>query len=454
MALPSLNFFQPYQRAWINDDARTAIVEKSRRIGFTFAEAYRSVERRIKLGTDHYFASRDRDSAEEFLQDCKMFVQAAQYVAEDLGEQVIDNDRGLTAFVLRFKPATEGRKPPRIVALSSNPDVFRGKGGDVTLDEFAFHREPAKVLKAANASAKVLGHQLRIISTHNGQGSLFNKLITECREGKRKWSLHRVTLMDAIEQGFVERVKKLPAPDQAARDAFFEEIHGDVLNEDELNEEYLCQPSSDQSSLLSYDLIGRCEDDRQPLFDSITDLPREGDNSFSFGMDVGRKKDLSVLWGLKKMGDVYHTALLKEYAKMDYTSQEQQVDLLMGNPRVRRLCIDSTGIGAMLAERMHRKYGHRVEPVNFTMQVKADLAMPLLRLFQDKLLRVPAKPEVREDLHKVRRVVTMAGNIRFEAERDDAGHSDRFWALALAAHAAQSTRVPLPPPLARKPVGW
>jgi phage FluMu gp28-like protein len=80
--------------------------------------------------------------------------------------------------------------------------------------------------------------------------------------------------------------------------------------------------------------------------------------------------------------------------------------------------------------------------------------MPLLRLFQDRLVRVPADPDVREDLHKVRKVVTASNHVRLEADRDDkTGHADRFWALALACHAAEGAK-PLPAPLARKPIEW
>ena len=126
----------------------------------------------------------------------------------------------------------------------------------------------------------------------------------------------------------------------------------------------------------------------------------------------------------------------------------------MQNRAVRRLCIDSTGIGAMLAERLATRFGHRVEPVHFTAAVKSDLAMPLLRLFQDRLVRIPADPLVREDLHKVRKIVTTSNNVRLEADRDAGGHADRFWALALACHAALDTPRALPPSIARKPIGW
>jgi phage FluMu gp28-like protein len=80
--------------------------------------------------------------------------------------------------------------------------------------------------------------------------------------------------------------------------------------------------------------------------------------------------------------------------------------------------------------------------------------MPLVRLFEDKLVRVPADAAVREGLHKVRKIVTAAGNVRFDARHDEDGHADEFWALALAYHAADDLKLPMPRPLAFKPVGW
>ena len=39
-------------------------------------------------------------------------------------------------------------------------------------------------------------------------------------------------------------------------------------------------------------------------------------------------------------------------------------------------------------------------------------------------------------------MTTAAGNVRYLADRDDAGHADRFWALALALHAGSSASGP------------
>jgi phage FluMu gp28-like protein len=443
----SLDFFLPYQQQWITSTAPLAIGEKSRRIGWTYASSYRAVERRIQGKGNLYFSSADLTAAREFIDYCRTWVDLFQAVAKySEGEEVVDG-QSVTKLEITF---ASGK---RIVAGSSNPKFFRSKGGDADGDEFAFHADPRELFKAMHATALFWGHQLRLWSTHNGEGSYFAKMIQEAKAGRLKAELHKVTILDAVEQGIVEKIKKLKTRDDKARQEWLDELRSTCPDDDTWNEEYLCQPSSEQSSLLSYDLIRRCEDDTLPLHESIDQLPQRGVRLMA-GFDVGRKKDLSVLWVLQQVGDVYHTALVQEFAGMPYTQQEEHVDRLCRNSCLRRVCIDSTGIGAMLAERLHFRYGTRAEPVNFSAPVKAELAMPLRRLFEDRLVRVPARAEIRDDLHKVRKVTTAAGNIRFEADRDEAGHADRFWALALAAHAGETLREPLPASVARKPVGW
>jgi phage FluMu gp28-like protein len=103
---------------------------------------------------------------------------------------------------------------------------------------------------------------------------------------------------------------------------------------------------------------------------------------------------------------------------------------------VRRVCVDQSGIGMMLAEHLVQRYGEVVEPVQFTAALKERLA-PMVKLgFEERTLRIPDNREVRADINSVKRFVTPAGNIRFDAEHTDRGHADRFWALALVVNAA------------------
>ena len=103
-----------------------------------------------------------------------------------------------------------------------------------------------------------------------------------------------------------------------------------------------------------------------------------------------------------------------------------------------RGCLDATGIGQQMAERMQEQFGSRIEPVHFTLQVKQDLAVRARRLFEERRIRIPDYAPLRRDLSSVKRLITPAGNVRYDADRTDAGHADRFWALALALAAADS----------------
>jgi phage FluMu gp28-like protein len=449
-----LDYFLPYQIAWIKDETRTAIAEKSRRIGFTYAEAYRSVERRIRLGTDHIFASRTKETAGEFLEYCKMYARLFGAVVDDLGDQPLYKDSDLKGYTIRFAPKPGSGKPgARIIALSSNPDAFRGFGGDVTLDEFAFHKKQRLILKSANATAKLWGHNVRIISTHNGEGTLFNKLILEYRAGQRdplKWNVHRVTLQDAVDQGFVGKATGKDTPE--ARLEFIADIRGDCVDETEWSEEYCCIPNTDATAFLNYELIDAARVPNLKLVQDPADLTGE----IYSGYDVSRRHDLCVNWATEKVGDVYWTRMLRvlDGEERKFSTQLNLLDRLMRNRKVRRLCIDQTGMGEMLAETMIDRFHSRVEGVILTGPRKTALASPFKGLFEDKRIRIPDDDDLREDLHKTRKTVTAGGNVRLSAESDDAGHADRFWAGALMTESTDGSAQPLPPSRRNKPLGW
>jgi phage FluMu gp28-like protein len=107
-----------------------------------------------------------------------------------------------------------------------------------------------------------------------------------------------------------------------------------------------------------------------------------------------------------------------------------------GQPLIRRCAIDATGIGAMLAETLAREFGSRVEPVVFTAAVKEDLAFRTKRRMEARLSLVPDTREIRRAFSAVKKYITPAGNLRFDAARTEAGHADEFWAKALADLAA------------------
>jgi phage FluMu gp28-like protein len=90
-----------------------------------------------------------------------------------------------------------------------------------------------------------------------------------------------------------------------------------------------------------------------------------------------------------------------------------------------------------LAERLAERFGeHRVEGVTFTAALKSELAGGVRVLAERGRLRIPVDEAIVNDWHSIARVVSGAGNVRYDADRSAGGHGDRFWAAALGIHAA------------------
>lgn len=157
------------------------------------------------------------------------------------------------------------------------------------------------------------------------------------------------------------------------------------------------------------------------------------------GVDVGRKSDLTCIWVNAFEGGRHCCTRLITLKNTRFSDQEEILWRIVALPEVRRCCIDATGLGMQLAERAAERFGTwRVESVTFSPGVKEALAYPVKAAFEDKNVRIPFDRNLRADLRAIRKETTAAGNIRFSADRGENGHSDRFWALALAIHAASS----------------
>lgn len=428
--------FLPFQSKWILDKARIKLGEKSRQIGWTWATAYAKAERaaRKDARVDVWISSRDELQAKLFIQESKSWAGVLDMAARDLGEIVVDAKEKHTAYVLEF---ANGR---RIHSLSSNPDAQAGKVGDRVLDEFALHKDPRQLWSIAYPGI-TWGGNLEVFSTHRGSRNFFNFLIREILEGgnPKNISHHKVTLQDALDQGFLWKLQQmLPADaEQQAMDeaAYFDFVRSGCADEESFQQEYMCNPADDDSAFLEYDLIASAE------YGSGVDWAACEGGELYLGIDIGRKKDLTVAWLVEKLGDVFFTRKVVCLEKMRKGEQERVLWPMIA--MARRTCIDASGMGIGWTDDAQDQFGqYRVEGVTFTPAVKESLAYPLRGAFEDRKLRIPYDPKIRADLRQVTKSVTAAGNIRFTAERTPDGHSDRFWALALALHAGSTSGPP------------
>lgn len=447
--------FLPYQTRWILDKSRIKQMEKSRQIGISWADSYETVRSIIPAERVHdtWISSRDEGQAALYLQDCRGWAQTLQPGAKDLGEKVYEDEKGKS-----FKSFEMEFANNRVIhSLSSNPDAQAGKRGPRKLDEFALNPQQRKLYAIAYPGI-TWGGNLSMISTHRGNLTFFNELVREVKEkgNPKKISLHTVTLQNALDEGFLFKLQETLAkanPEDPILDMdeadYFNMVRSQCPDLESFLQEFCCVPADDKAAFLEWDLIASAEYSPQELWDKIDLSACIGD--LFIGVDVGRKNDLTVIWILERIGGYYFTRRVIELKGERFSAQEAVLWPLIAHRKVRRCCIDSTGLGMQLAERAQEKFGqYRVEAVTFTPAVKEELAYPVRSLMEDRALKIPEKKEIRSDLRGVKKETTASGNIRFTADTGPDGHSDRFWALALSVHAGKMPSLSTVPPIRTK----
>lgn len=510
----------PYQRRWIEDDAKLKLVVKARQIGYSFAATLRAVLRCLERQTTWIFLSKGERQSRLLMEKVQEHIRSCGLVAQA---------RESTFFEGTLIKQLETRFPNGsvIYGLPANPDTARGYSGNVTLDEFAFHADADKIYAALYPTI-TRGYGLEVISTPNGTQGKFHELakaagLTESGLATRdsglgihlssghesrvpspeprtaRWSAHWCDIYDAIRQGLKIDLKLLRAGCE---------------DESAWQQEFCCQFVSTAENFFPPDLLAAClsaeastdtpllllasapgafaglgtRDSGLAKEEGPSPEPRVPSPEFFLGIDIGRHHDRTVFWvdevvrlqptkletGNSKletgethpdlrpssfqfpissfsssitnprspMTNLSVARLVRTLAKMPFAEQlafaRELLSLLRedGRPLVRRACIDATGMGAPLAEALTREFGHRVEPVVFTAAVKEDLAFRTKRRMEARLTLLPDTREIRRAFSAVKKIVTPSGNLRFDAERTEAGHADEFWAKALADLAA------------------
>ena len=194
----------PYQQRWIDDPAPLKLCEKSRRIGISWAEAADAAlicgTSRAAGGDSYSYLGTNREMARGFIDDCGMWAKAFDQAASAVREEVLsDGERDIPAYRIDFASGFH------CLALSSRPSNLRSRRGVVGIDEAAFHERLSEVVKAATPLL-MWGGKVRVISTHNGDESEFNEIVTAARAGRSDWSVHRITLDEACAEGLYRRI--------------------------------------------------------------------------------------------------------------------------------------------------------------------------------------------------------------------------------------------------------
>lgn len=361
--------------------------------------------------------SRGERQALEAIQEAKRHAEAYLMMAGAIEKSEFTSDDGkrrFTQFEIRFA------KGSRIIALPANPDTARGYTANVFLDEFCIHEQDQEIWRSL---LPVLRGRFRVIVASTPKGGRARKFYSIVHDDSGLWSKHVVDVYEAVRQG-------LPLDIETERKAM-----GDP---DGWAQEFELQWLDEASAWLPFELLAECESDR-------AGVPSEyGGGLCYIGNDIARRNDLWVAWVMERVGDVLWTREISVLRRATFAEQDAEIDRLWKTYRVARMTVDQTGMGEKTVEDYQRWYGRsKVEGVLFNPSTKQGMAMLGKAAFEARSLRIPDAPEVRDDLYKLKRSVTAAGSIRFDAERDEAGHADRAWACFLALNAASTGSISL-----------
>jgi len=366
------------------------------------------------------------------------------------------------------------------------PTITRGYGLEVISTPNGTQGKFYELAKAAGLVDKVTGYREQVTGKNLGLHDL--RPVT-CNLSPVPWSPHWCDIYDAVRQGLKIDLKLLRAgceDESAWQQEFccqFVSTAENFFPPDLLAACLSAEASTDTPLLLLASAPGAfsglgTRDSGLAKEEGPSPEPRVPSPEFFLGIDIGRHHDRTVFWldevqpakledrnskiahGVtnfefrfssfdssianhkSQITNLSVARLVRTLAKMPFAEQlafaRELLSLLRedGRPLVRRACIDATGMGAPLAEALTREFGHRVEPVVFTAAVKEDLAFRTKRRMEARLTLLPDTREIRRAFSAVKKIVTPSGNLRFDAERTEAGHADEFWAKALADLAA------------------
>lgn len=456
-----------YQMNWVRDKSRFKIGVVTRQGGKSFGTSLEAVDDCMEHKTLWVFLSAGERQSKELMGKAAMHARAYNTAIEEIESEFKAEDNTTYKQLEIVFP-----NGSRIVGLPANPDTARGWTANILLDEFALHKNSREIW-AAMFFTITRGYKIRVISTFKGKNNKFYDLFFTAPTllkytghdyehiGERGgWSKHFVNIYQAIEMG-------LDLKDEDGNPCEPEDLRLALNDDDIWMEECECIPSDEASAFLSHTLISSVEDvkiDKSPLWvDKLIAaaeanykdfkhtknrpaLPLEVLANVEFvgdlyvGMDIGRKKDLSVIWVDQEISGTLRTQAAISLLQKPFFVQEQVLHTVLSQKSFRRACIDETGIGAQLAEGAQDMFGaHRVEGIPFTSGNKEALAVGLKQNFEDRGSQIPADSVIRNSLHSVKKYATTTKHFRFDAERTDAtGHADHFWAKALSVQAAGS----------------
>jgi len=478
--------FMPHQVRWILGEDHLhadhkqvyALAEKSVRIGWTHADAFKNFRKRLRhKNRDYLFATKDYNSAIEY-------VRLAYKLGEiyDITREVVSHgedrlnvpcldadgaDTGLTEEVkigyIKFQNGS------RIIAFSSNPQAMQVYGGDVGLDEFAKHPRAQLLWETAQGRITWAG-DIAVWSAHDGDETLFYQFAQEARAGKGPWNLYyRVTMEDAIELGLIDIINRVHKTSLEPAQ-FLADCRARAGLEEIYQQTYMCNPAPAAASIVDWNAIERCRFDYsiERVHFEHGDLPARF-GQFTPGADAAREEtiaaflratfpkvlaspakhrlgfdvaasgqgDLTAIYIDEVRGNDLWLQALFTCRTDDWHFIEKVLFYFLRNLRSLQAAGDHNGLGSQICWNAEKHFPGRFQRVNFTAR-KHDMGFALVNQLSIAQKRFPrSEQDIAADYFALRKKYVGQRWIFNESRNlhNPASHCDIAWAGGLATEA-------------------
>ncbi len=440
--------WEQFQIGFLNNQNRFGIDCKARQIAWSFTAAVDAVVDAILVpDTPHIFVSINKDEAAEKIR----YAHAILDAMDPPVRPALVRD---TVYALEFDNGS------RLISHPCRPP--RGKpNARIYLDEMA-HYLPGmdRQIYRGALPATVRGNgYVRVGSSPLGASGMFWEIFTESlrpypgyRENRRyvPWWVVRSMCSDTA-------TAYAQAPTMVSEDrvrAFgtpaLVELFENMFLED-FQQEHECAWLDETTAWISWDVIKRNQradllyytatnvDEALNLIEVVNAGIADGhiEPALTGGLDIGRRHDLTefVVLGKTTTGQM-PLRMMVSLHNVEYDDQEACFRELIRRLPFTMVLIDRNGIGAQLAENLERDTNRVARGVDFTNPAKEIWAVEARIQAERGNTPLPIKRDLSYQIHSVKKYATPTKLNRFDVERNEKHHADKFWAWALAIYAA------------------
>ena len=456
-----------WQDDFIKNRNRYICLLKSRQTGFSFVVAIKGLVKALDPARTQYtkqFVSYNEEDAQEKIRYARQFYDS---IPDKYKKKLVH----ATSTMLEFEDIG-GKTTSRLISMPCRPP--RGRNGDICLDEFAIYlpRLSKEIYTAASFCTLRRGC-IEVGSTPLGTIGKFYEICTD-RENYPNfdryfipWWYARVMCKDVKEA--VISAKEMTTQERVEKFGTLRlvSLYTNSTLED-FQQECECTFIDSSMSYISLELIyantpGRREDDiptniadDEQYFNAKRNIeikvftdpdelilsynPEFYGSPLFMGLDIGRTHDATVFYIIGMYNGKKKSVARIEMRNAEFDAQRDVFRKLMKNLPIYRACIDDGGIGRDLQEAMTKEFNERAEKYHFDMYSKEVLAMNVKTGLERREFLLENDREFHSQIHSIKRTPTSGGSFRYDAERNEKGHADSFWAWALANFASMDAK--------------